>query len=81
MIVKGAGMFRQYIDVLSYIFRDIAEVLDELSYFAKYFNNAVAYLYSLMGDTIKAYSLYLFVFYAKRFEFYIFWMFIVLAYC
>ena len=81
IVLKGASLFRRYFDLLIYFFSDVSELFDEASFFIKYFTHTVRHLYSLIGDIIRTYSVYLLVFYTKRFEFQIFCLLIILGYC
>lgn len=81
MVLKAAEMFRDYFKTLSYLFCDISDVLEQTSYLSKYLSSSIFCIYSAMGDAMKTYGVYFFIFYIKRIEFYIFWLFVVLAYC
>ena len=81
IVLKGASLFRRYFDLLIYVFSDVSELFDEASFFIKYFTHSVKHLYSLIGDVTRDYSMYLLVFYTKRFEFQIFCLLIILGYC
>ena len=81
IVLKGASLFRRYFDLLIFFFSDVSELLDDASFFIKYFTYTVMHLYSLIADVIRAYSVYILVFYTKRFEFQIFCLLIILCYC
>lgn len=81
MVLKAAEMLSEHLNKLNYLFRDISDILEQISHLTKYFSTFMFFIYSAMGDAMKVYSVYFFIFYVKRIEFYIFWLLVVLAYC
>lgn len=81
MIVKASNMFLDYFKYIRYNLCDIVELLECMSTGIKYSSQLIQHFYSIARDIIKIYSLYILVFLLKRFEFYIFWLFVILMYC
>ena len=72
MIFKASEMLREFFNTLSYLICDISDILNQISDICKYLSTAIFYFYSVMGDAMKVYGVYFFIFYVKRIEFYIF---------
>lgn len=81
MIIKASIMFKTYLKTCKYLINDVAYILNQVVSVLKYLTPTLSYIFSLCIDLLKIYSIYKFVFYFKRIEFYIFWILIVLSYC
>lgn len=81
MVLSTSKSFSYYIKSLLYNLVDLLFVLDLFTSCGKYLLGFYRAFYLPLFDLTKIYSIYMFVFFLKRVEFYLFWVFVILLYC
>lgn len=81
MVIKASILIVTFIKLGVYMWSELENIGDYARQYIPYLTPTIHFLLDYLYSFILNYSVYWLVFYLKRVQFYIFWLFVILAFC